>query len=116
MKRSARMAPLLALCLLTLACGREMPREEGKEGTSPHSEIVIVFDLPGDDFASGKDLEMRDAIAAAIIRGGHGKIMRTGSGMGFMDIAVRLESGEEINSVKRILREISPSARYRIER
>ena len=112
MKRAVFLLPLLAVLLP--ACAKEPPREEGNGEKT--GEVRIVFDLRGDDFAGSSDLEKRDGVAVAIEEGGHGEVIGRESGMGFMEITVRLNQAEEIGAIKRVLFDRYPEARYRIER
>jgi len=116
MKRSAIFVTLQFLALLSLSCTKDLPETGEVKGAAGEKEIRIVFSLPGDDFAEAEDLELRDAVAAAVTAGGHGEVTGTESGMGFMEITVRLKGEGGIGAVKKILFDRSPGARYRIER
>lgn len=116
MKRSAVFFPLLFLVLLSLSCTKDLPETGEGKGSAGERKIKIVFSLPGDDFAETEDLEMRDAVVAAVAAGGHGEVTATESGMGFMEITVRLQGEGGIGAVKKILFDLSPGTRYRIER
>ena len=116
MKRSAVFVLLQFLALLSLSCTRDLPEAGEEKGAAGGREIKVVFSLPGDDFAEGEDLEMRDAVAAAVTAGGHGEVTAMESGMGFMEITVRLKGEGGIGAIKKILFELCPGTRYRIER
>lgn len=116
MKRSTIFVTLHLLTLLSLSCTKDLPEKGEGKGAAGEKEIRIVFSLPGDDFAEAEDLELRDAVAAAVAAGGHGEVAGTESGMGFMEITVRLEGEGGIGAVKKILFDLAPGARYRIER
>jgi hypothetical protein len=109
--------PLLVLAALVLApaCSKELSDVEGRGEGVGRGEVKIAFDLPGDDFASTEELEKRDAIAAAIDESGHGEVRSAGSGMGSMEVVIRLKSEDDINALKVILTRIYPEAHYRIE-
>jgi len=116
MKRSAVFVILQFLVLFSLSCTKDLPETGEGQGSAGEREIRIVFSLPGDDFAEAEGLEMRDAVAAAVAAGGHGEVTGTENGMGFMEITVRLKGEGGIGAIKKILFELSPGTRYRIER
>ena len=116
MKRAAVFATLQFLVLLSLSCTKDLPETEEGRGAAGEKVIKIVFTLPGDDFPEEEDLDVRDAVGAAVTAGGHGEVTGTESGMGFMEITVQLKGEGGIGAVKKILFDLSPGARYRIER
>jgi hypothetical protein len=104
------------LALLSLAdCGNEDPvgREPGSAPvTTPEAvggAIHIVFTWPGDDLASRQELEIRDKIARTIEERGIGTVTRVGTGMGTMEIVVKVEQKAAARSeIEEIVREIAP--------
>jgi hypothetical protein len=71
--------------------------------------IHIVFKWPGDDFASRRELEVRDTIARAIEERGIGTVERVGTGMGKMEIVVKVEQKEAAKAkIEKIIREMAP--------
>ena len=115
MKKSPVPVLVLAALVLTLSCSREIADTGGGEDAVERGGIAIVFDLPGDDFASPEDLDRRNAIAAAVVEQGVGEVMSTGSGMGSMRIVVRMMPDASTATLMNIIRDIYPEARYRIE-
>ena len=82
--------------LLSAGCGDKEPTDAEKnfpvnDQTGAHDTLRIVFKWPGDDFASLQDLAIRDNIGELIRERGVGKIIRVGTGMGWMDIIIKVE-------------------------
>ena len=107
---------LLILGLLCLGtCRNEDPgQREPASGSVAPSEAVggfvhIVFNWPGDDFASRQQLEIRDKIARTIEERGIGKVTRLESGMGKMKIVVKVGHKEKARSeIGEIIRKVAP--------
>jgi hypothetical protein len=112
----------LVLALLCLGgCGNEDPGgREAASGSGTTSDAVggsihIVFKWPGDDFASRQQLEIRDKIAHAIEERGIGTVSSVGTGMGTMEIVVKVEKKETARSeIEAIVREIAPDMKSTI--
>lgn len=113
---------LLAFILLLAAgCGDEEPTNEVKKPTMhdetvAHNTLRIVFKWPGDDFASRQDLAIRDKIMDLIRERGVGKIIRAGTGMGWMDILIEVEDKDSaIPKLEAIIKETEPAIIFTIE-
>ena len=74
----------------------------------------IILSLPGDDFASPADLDQLYTLKEIIIKQGVGKPVSTGSGMGNMVLVVNVNSEERLNTIKDIIHDNFPSAKYKI--
>ncbi len=74
-----------------------------------------MFSLPGDDIGSPEYRDISDKIKDSIIRSGAGVIVRSGFGMGTMDIVIRTSIEKPIEKLRRIILNEFPKARYRIE-
>jgi ABC-type glycerol-3-phosphate transport system substrate-binding protein len=104
------------LALLCLAgCGNADPvgRDPGSAPVTTSDavggSIHIVFKWPGDDFASRQELEIRDKIARTIEERGIGTVTRVGTGMGTMEIVVKVRQKEAARSeIEAIIRKIAP--------
>ncbi len=84
--------------------------------TSQPTILRIIIKWPGDDFASKQDLETRSKIENLIVERGVGRILRAGTGMGWMDIFVEAEDKESAkNAINEIMGEAAPKAKYLIE-
>jgi hypothetical protein len=80
------------------------------------SNLRLVIKWAGDDMASRQDLELRDKIEQNIVQKRIGKIVRTGTGMGWMDIV--LEVGEPDKArpeIEAIINAIAPKLKFEIQ-
>ena len=69
------------------------------------------------DFASKQDLETRDKIGRLLVENRLGKVVRTGTGMGWMDLILELENNSSARAeIEKIIREISPEAKFTFEK
>lgn len=99
------------------ACSDNFSSDRAKQDTTVPEDgerrvLRLVFQWPGDDFASREDLEIRSAIEALIVVKGVGAILRTGSGMGWMDIHLAVENPAK---ARRALEEIVAAAAPKME-
>ena len=107
--------------LLAAACGDDestnamrKPSVDDKAGT--HNTLRIVFKWPGDDLASKQNLAISDKIENLIRERGVGKIIRTGTGMGWMDILIEVENKDNaIPKLKSIIKETGAELNLTIE-
>jgi hypothetical protein len=77
--------------------------------------IHIVFKWPGDDFASRQELEIRDKIARTIEERGIGTVTSVGTGMGTMEIVVKVEQQKTARSgIEAIVHQIAPDMKSTI--
>jgi hypothetical protein len=120
---SRKIASILsALCILILVTCSD---DDSREGSAPSlssanmgemQTLRLVFKWSGDDFASKEDLETRSRIVDLIAKRGVGQITRVGTGMGWMDIAIRVENKEDARvALEGIVREVAPSMKFAIE-
>jgi hypothetical protein len=114
---------LFAAILLSLiaGCSNDEPSDAVKSPSSSKDtlaggELRIVIRWGGDDFASKQDLEMRDRIEGLVEERRVGQVKRSSTGMGWMDIWVRVEDrGEARTAVEAIMKEVAPQAKFSIE-
>jgi hypothetical protein len=112
---------LVFVFLLFAACGDKEPTNAEKNSsvddkTGAHITLRIVLRWPGDDFASLQDLAVRDKIGELIRERGVGKIMRSGTGMGWMDIIVKVEDKDiAIPKLESIIKETGSELHFAIE-
>jgi hypothetical protein len=105
------MAVVLAF---SLGCAEEKPPIPGVDEKS--NTLRIVFNWPGDDLASRQELENRDRIAQRIGQEGIGTMIRSGTGMGWMDLVVAVEDPESARrDIERIVRDLSPDSGFTIQ-
>jgi hypothetical protein len=99
-------------------CSNDKPTEDVNLSLiSTHKDSKNIFKIiikwPGDDFASKQDLEIRDKIEKRISEKRLGKIVQSGTGMGWMDIIVDVKDKDSARSeIEGIIREISPNSKF----
>ena len=92
------------------------PSPVPSDKTRPLTHLRVVIRWHGDDFASKQDLDTRHRIETLILEKGVGKIIRSGTGMGWMDIVVEVEDREGAAiAIKSIMEECAPGVTYTIE-
>jgi hypothetical protein len=110
------------MALLTLiGCSGDVPPD--KTARSPELEMMldedtlrVIIRWPGDDFASIPDIETRNKIESLIIERKVGKIIRVGTGMGWMDIAVEVKDKQVAqSSIAEIMHIVAPTRKFTIE-
>jgi hypothetical protein len=112
---------LVFVFLLFTGCGNKEPTNAEKNSsvddkTGAHITLRIVFKWPGDDFASLQDLAIRDKIGELIRERGVGKIMRSGTGMGWMDIIIEVKDKDiAIPKLESIIKETGSELNFVIE-
>ncbi len=78
--------------------------------------LRILIKWSGDDFASKQDLEIRSKIETLITERGVGRIVSSGTGMGWMDIQVEVrDRANAREAIDQIMGEVAPEAKYLIE-
>jgi hypothetical protein len=78
--------------------------------------LRIVMRWAGDDFAAQQDLAIRAQIAQYLVDSGAGKLVRTGTGMGWMDIVIEVQNKERARrEIAAIVKRIAPGFRLTIE-
>lgn len=83
---------------------------------STPTPLRIVIKWSGDDYASKQDLEIRSKIEILIAEKGVGRILRHGTGMGWMDIWIETADRERAkNAIDKIMSEAAPKVKYFIE-
>ena len=91
-------AAIVIFAVVTNCSDSEPPEKTGlprkSRSCNTESKLRIVFRWPGDDFASKQDLETRDRIGRLLVENRLGKVVRTGTGMGWMDLVLELENNE----------------------
>ena len=107
---------LLGACLM-LGCTEKASVNESRDRSEPSQREVVrfVFDLPGDDIGSQESQTILDAIRAGILGRKAGEIISSGQGMGNMEIVVSLESDESIGEIRKVIGDVYPKGRYRLE-
>ena len=113
---------LFLIALLTLiSCSDDMPNgniaKTSERGIMQEENILrIVIRWPGDDFATKQDIETRNEIESLILERKIGKIIRVGTGMGWMDITVEVKDQQVARSaINEIMRTAAPTRKFTIE-
>jgi hypothetical protein len=121
-RRVSFSALVFAMSLSLIAgCSNKESSDTGKSpSSSKHApaggDLRIVIRWGGDDFASKQDLVMRGRIESLIEERQVGKIVRAGTGMGWMDIWVRAkDKGKARKGVEAIMKEVAPQSKFSIE-
>jgi hypothetical protein len=111
----------LALLLTVIGCSDEAPQKQAakiSETGIHHNEhlLRVVIRWPGDDFASRQDIETRNKIQNFISERNVGKVVRAGTGMGWMDIIVEVKDKNAArSSISEIMRIVAPARKFTIE-
>jgi hypothetical protein len=111
----------LASLLTVIGCPGDAPHGKTAKTYEPgmiHDEntLRVVFRWPGDDFASRQDIETRNKIRDLISERNVGKVVRVGTGMGWMDIIVEVKDKKAARStIFEIMRSVAPTRKYTIE-
>jgi hypothetical protein len=113
-----RKSMLIACILLSIMACTENKSSEFNKKTEERSgarTIRIVFSLPGDDIGSPEYRDILDKIIDSIIESEAGVIVRSGFGMGTMDVVIRTSIQQPTEKLSRIVLSQFPKAKYRIE-
>ena len=107
---------LVGAIILTFlwSCSDGEPPASDSEGSAQNLKLIIKW--TGDVFASKQDLELRDKIEQLLVEKKVGKILRSGTGMGWMDIVVEVEDPERARvEIEAIVRGIAPDIKFAIQ-
>ena len=100
---------VVALMSLGFGCAEDKPHIPQSDRAS--DKLRIVFKWAGDDMATRQELEMRERIVRQIEQEGFGKLIRMGTGMGWMDLVLALEDREDgRRNIEQVIRELSPDS------
>ncbi len=95
---------------------QEPPSADMASGSLADKNLRILFQWPGDDFATKQELETRDHIARLISERRIGNVIQSGTGMGWMDIVVEVvEKDSARKKIEKIIEEISPDAKFSLQ-
>ena len=104
------------IVVLQFSCSGNGQVEKGEKEPDSNGRIVIriEFDLPGDDIGSPEHVAVLNRLKASIQKSSAGEIVSSGFGMGNMEIVLSIEGAGSINTIKKIIIDNYPEARYRI--
>ena len=111
---------MAVILLLIVNCSNSDPSQtpqspELSSGNQPEKKFRILFRWPGDDFATKQQLEVRDKIERLISERRIGRVIQSGTGLGWMDIVIQAKEKETAKErVKKIIKENAPNARFTI--
>lgn len=111
----------LVVVLTVIGCSNDASHKETSKTSEAgriHNEstLRVVIRWPGDDFASRQDIETRDKIRDLIVEKNVGKVVRVGTGMGWMDIIVEVSDKKAArSSISEIMRGVAPERKFTIE-
>jgi len=113
--RIYRRGILWAIILALLwSCSEGEPPESVSEG--PGAPLRLIFKWPGDDLASKQDLELRAKVEQLLVEKQVGKILRSGTGRGWMDVVLEVQdSGRARTEIEAIVKATAPDANYAIQ-
>lgn len=104
----------LLIGFVVIGCTGDEDRQ--RTGRLDSGQLRIVMRWAGDDVAAQQDLAVRDRIAQHIVDSGAGRLLRTGTGMGWMDILVEVQNKERARQeIVAIASRIAPGFRLTIE-
>ena len=99
---------------LLWSCSDGEPPASVSGGQGKNLRLIIKW--PGDDLASKQDLELRDKIGQNIVARQIGKIVRSGTGMGWMDIVFEVKDPDRARAeIEAIVRGIAPDANFAVQ-
>ena len=105
------MAIILALLW---SCSEDEPPASVREGSGKNLRLVIKW--PGDDLASKQDLELRAKIEQQLVEKKVGNIVRSGTGMGWMDIVLEVRDPERARTeIEAAVKSIAPDLSFAIQ-
>jgi hypothetical protein len=113
--RIYRCGTLWAIILTLLwSCSGGEPPGSVSEGPATHLRLIIRW--PGDDMASKQDLAIRAKIEQGFVMKKVGNIVRSGTGMGWMDIVLEVKDKDRARTeIETIVKAIAPDANYAIQ-
>jgi hypothetical protein len=107
--------PFLSFVLLLSCTGGEQAEVTKPDGAEAGGEVRLVIRWGGDDFASRQDIEMRTRIEGLIEERGVGHVLRSATGMGWMDIWIRVENKIKAKkALEAMMKEVAPQTDYSI--
>jgi len=105
---------VILIVFAAVRCTSDEDRQSN--GGFDSGQLRIVMRWAGDDFASQHQLAVRDEIASTIAESGRGIILRTGTGMGWMDIIVEAREDDARTVIEAIVKKHAKGFAFRIEK
>jgi hypothetical protein len=102
------------ICTSLGSCSDGEPPASVGEGSAQNLRLIIKW--PGDDLASKQDLELRDKIEQLLVEKKVGKIVRSGTGMGWMDIVLEVQDPKRARiEIQSIVSATAPDSNFAIQ-
>jgi len=99
---------------LLWCCSEGDPPATVSGGAGKNLRLIIKW--PGDDLASKQDLELRDKIEQRLLENKVGKLVRSGTGMGWMDIVLEVNDPKRARAlIEATVKSIAPEANFDIQ-
>ncbi|MEN8692924.1 MAG: hypothetical protein AB1Z18_06095 [Desulfobacterales bacterium] len=105
---------VILIVFAAVRCTSDEDRQSS--GGLDSGQLRIVMRWAGDDFASQHQLAVRDEIARNIAESGRGIVLRTGTGMGWMDITVEAREDEARTAIESIVKKHAKGFVFSIEK
>jgi hypothetical protein len=111
----------LTAFLTVFACSddtsqKDIAKTSGRRITHEETPLRLVIRWPGDDFASRQDIETQNRIRTLIAERKVGTIISAATGMGWMDIVVKVKDKQAArSSISKIMRIAAPTRKFTIE-
>jgi hypothetical protein len=124
MMKNRRRMLIACILLMVTACSENNSQERGNKIGEPGKKIEqrsgaktirIVFRLGGDDIGSPEHRDIMEKIKNSIVSSGAGAVVRSGYGMGTMEIVIRTSIEQPKEELSLIVLSQFPKANYRIE-
>jgi hypothetical protein len=106
---------LWAIILALLwSCSDGEPPASVSGGSGKNLRLIIKW--PGDDLASKQDLELREKIEQRLVEKKVGNIVRSGTGMGWMDIVLEVNNPDKAQpEMEAVVKAIAPDLKFAIQ-
>ena len=116
-KRLNRSGVTWAIILALLwSCSEGEPPASVSVSEGPGNNLRLIIRWPGDDLASKQDLEIRNKIEQRIVAEKVGNIVRSGTGMGWMDIVLHVkDTARARTEIESIMKAIAPDSKFAIQ-
>ena len=107
--------PFLSIVVLTGFSNAEQAEVSRSSDGGAGGALRLVIRWGGDDLASRQDLALRNKIERLIEERDIGRVLRSGTGMGWMDIWIRVKDKKEAKkALEGVMGEVAPHIDYSI--
>ena len=107
---------ILWVIILALLCSCSDGEPPASVSGGQAKNLRLVIKWPGDDLASKQDLALRDKIEQRLLEKKVGKIVRSGTGMGWMDIVLEVNKPARAQSeIEAVVKSIAPDLKFAVQ-